>query len=617
MARSDGAAGPGFDLPPLEEPLPSGLLWRPYQDVDVLLPRTPLGQRLLVEVWSDGSFEEQAGNALRFEVQPNGKARFYLRFGSYVEAFDSDVNPGAILADKPLRLRVRRADTNAILTVDAQGPAGWQEGQARFVLGDIRPFFGRSTSILAGPQGATADAQPIAPSGAFSFNRSYDALVDWKLFQRRGDAGEIPMSVFYRSPGAARLQVEVVRADNGAKVGATQQFALVAAPEGRATRLLLTRVPQGGNYHVSASLLSDSGAPLGQDEIHDIAVGDVYLVIGQSNMSGYAQVEGGETPTPEVHSFGNDYSWKEAAEPMDGDEGQVDSISVEKAGHGLMLRFGKEVAKAAGVPVGLIPAPRYGSNLNEDWARKAERPQDRGTLYGSALYRTLSQRFPAPVRGVLWYQGEGNAGSGVDNYRDLLKDFVQALRADLGSADIFLGNCQLSTIGTNQTFADLDGFLEVQEAQRQYLALDGKSVLAAFVDLPRQDDYHLDQDGVREAGRRLAVAVLQGSYGVPGALGPQIRSVKFNGGRTQVQITYDKAVVGGAAALYRVNDDLGTIEAQDARSSGAVVTVTLKRAASGAATLSYGYSSDFNLGWIKGQDGAGAAFAFKDLAVAP
>jgi hypothetical protein len=597
-----------------EEDLPSGLLWRPNQDVDVLLPAVPLGQTLSIELWADGSQEKTAGNAVRFELQADGTARFSLRFGSQVTSYASEVQPTLVLAGAPLRLRMRRDDTGttATLYVDTQSGTAWVQEQARFGF-DYTRFFGRRTLLLQGPAGTTPTVQPIAPPEAFSFNRTYEALVDWKVFQRRGTAGDIPLSIFYRSATAATLAVQVLSADASLVIATVQGSSMRAAPQGRGVKLWLRGVPTGGNYQLKARLSAESG-PLGEDTVHDIAVGDVFLSIGQSNMAGFASLTPAEPPVPQVHAFGNDYIWRQAAEPMDGWDNQVDEISEEDAQHSLMLRFGKEAASAAGVPVAIIPGPRYGTNIDYDWARPAADPQDRSTLYGSALYRTLSQDFGAPIRGVLWYQGEGNAGSGVDNYRTMLAALMRALRSDLGSNDIFVANCQLSTIGTNQTFSDINDFMQVQEAQREYAAQDPLSLLVTFVDLPRQDEYHLDNPGVREAGRRLGVAVGQALYGKPAALGPVLRSAQLVAGQSnQVALTYDKAVQGGTAALYRLVDAQGSIQPSSVSVIGAQVLLTLPRATALPATLSYGYSSDDKAPWVRGADGAGGALVFQNL----
>src|SRR5262249_37945698 len=188
------------------------------------------------------------------------------------------------------------------------------------------------------------------------------------------------------------------------------------------------------------------------------------------------------------------------------------------------------------------------------WVRDPLDPLSRTTLYGSAVSRILAQGYASPIRGVIWYQGESDAGRALAAYRDGLQDFVSHLRADLASPSLFFASCQLSLNGRNLKPAAQDDWMNIREAQRQYAASDSLSTLVGTLDLPN-DGLHLFGPGFREAGRRLAAAMLKTSYGLRRIVAPPVleRSRLTRGG-LRVTVSYDRPLTGGEPSLFRVSD---------------------------------------------------------------
>ncbi|MBP7148542.1 MAG: thrombospondin type 3 repeat-containing protein [Acidobacteria bacterium] len=597
-------------------------LRHPRQDLTVYLDTQDVpGQYLDLQLWSDGTYAENAGSDFLFRINQAGDVDCYQRTGrDYALLRSAALGP---LGRLRLRL-LKEAGTNSSLHVDTWNGGGWNADATVCTTTDDHLLAGRAlalTDVASGRRPVLRiSAEPLPPAAALTLDKSYDGLADWKLFQR-GPSGSapVPLPVSYRADEPARIEVRLVEHDSGVVVPgfdyADHAWPLGPAPNGAVADFTLPDVPQGGNYDLEARLLRASdGLLLGEDAALDIGVGDVFLATGQSNMSGYSgTLEPAEPPLATVHLFGNDYNWKLAAEPMDSGVDQVDRVSAESPAHSLMLRFAKVVSTFAGVPVAIIPAPLGGTNLYSQWQRRAADPDNRGTLYGSSIFRVLSQGYAHPIRGVIWYQGESDAGRGVELYRQDLERLVADYRADLQSPELFFGNCQLATYAA----ADLNTWLPIQEAQRQQAAADPLSDVVALVDQPRADIIHLNVDGYKEAGRRLANAVLKGSYGLPRTLGPQIASVRFgDGALTRIELTYDRAVTGGVPSLFRVNDNGAAVTITDVTTGGKTVTLLLQQAASATGTtLSYGYSTNSAVQWIKAADGNGAALAFLDIPV--
>lgn len=595
-----------------------------FQDLTVFIDTADLpGEYFGLQLWNEGTYAENAGSDLLLRINPAGTIELYRRYGREYTLLGTAA-PGQV---EGLRARlVKETGQESTVHLDAWNGTGWNQDVGVIPVFDDHLLLGRRIALTNLSFGRRPllriTAEPVLPAAPVALRRAFDGLADWKLFQRGpGGLAPIPLPFTYRAAEAARLEARLVRTDGGAVVPgfdfADHTWPLAPAPAGAAASFTLEGVPQGGNYNLEVRLVRmEDGGVLGQDLVANLAVGDVFLAAGQSNMSGYSgTLEPAEPPVATVHMFGNDYAWKMAREPMDDGTNQLDRVSQESPLHSLMLRFAKEVAAGTGVPVAIIPAPLGGTNLYSQWQRSAADPENRGSLYGSAIHRVLAQGYPHPIRGAIWYQGESDAGRGVSAYRADLENLVANFRADLNSPNLFFGNVQLATYAA----ANIDDWLQIQEAQRQQAVADPLSDVIGIVDQPLSDIIHLNVDGYKETGRRLAMAVLKRAYGKNVLIGPQLRSVKFSsGGRTRIEVTYNKEVAGGAANLYRVADGSGWIQVTGVSVSGNVVQVDLQRAAAASGTkLSYGYTKSPASPWIRATDGSGIALVFYQFPVSP
>lgn len=595
---------------------------RSFQDLDVYVDSvdTP-GEVFTVELWSEGTQAENAGDALQLRVNTLGDVVLRTRNGNAVAVTGSVT----LASTDRLRGRLRKlAGQQSELRIDRWTGTDWSLDEAVFAIADDRRLIGRNVAVSAMDGGrrplTRVTGAAVAPAAALMLDQTYGGLQDWRLFQR-GPAGDasVPVAFSYTAAVPVRLEVRVVDAGTNAALPGhdfvDHTANLDAAPTGGTGEITLAGVPEGGNYDVQARLIDPNDESiLGEDSVVEIAVGDVFLAAGQSNMVGSSgTIDPVETPSPDVHLFGNDYVWKQATEPMDDATNQLDRISSSGgAAHSLMLRFGKEIAAATGIPVGIIPAPQGGTNLFNQWQRNAADPSARGTLYGSSIHRVQIQNYEHPIRGVLWYQGESDNGRPTELYLADLEALVANYRADLSAPDLFFGNCQLAT-WLNQNH---DSVLEIREAQRQQAENDTLSVLVGLADQPRADGVHLNVAGYKEAGRRLAMAVLDGSYGLPRELGPELVSMEFaTNQRRAIVLTYDKDVTGGDATFFRVTDNKGTVAITGLTVSGPTVTLDLGARASGATVVSYGYSWAPAGAWVRSADGEGIALLFKNLPV--
>ncbi len=591
----------------------------PLQDTTVYLDFDAAPEVCSIELWSEGAYGWNAGGGVILQVSATGGLVFYDRLGQQVPSISGPAAP----ANGRLRLRLIKGEgTTSTLHVDSWDGAAWQPDYATFPVADDHRYRGLGTVLadyLNGRRGVkrvTVVHGP--PPGALTLREDPSWSCDWKLFQRDSqDRAMIPVRFYYRLDSPGRAQARIARSTTGVVLPGhdwSDHEAALGAAEGASGSLDLAGVPTGGNYDIDVRLVRDEdSAVLGEGSILEIAVGDVFLAGGQSNMSGYSgSLAGAEAPVDGVHLLHNDYTWKRASEPMDDGTDQVDRVSYEMPQHTLMLRFAKEIYQATGVPVAIIPGPLGGTNLYGQWQRNASDHDDRGTLYGSLLHRALVQGYGAPVRGFLWYQGESDAGRGTSLYKADLERLVAQYREDLDAPDLFFGIVQLATYEQ----ANLVTWLSIQEAQRQVVEEDPLSVLSAAVDLPRADAIHLNVEGYKTIGARLAAETREHLYGQAIDASARLVGARAAGNGDAVELLYDADVTGGIAGLFQVWDSSGQRKVTSFDVLGSTITLGIQGRLKSDARISYGYSRSPTSPWVKDSHGTAVA-CFKDVPIAP
>ncbi len=143
-----------------------------------------------------------------------------------------------------------------------------------------------------------------------------------------------------------------------------------------------------------------------------------------------------------------------------------------------------------------------------------------GTGIYNAMIAPLS---PFALRGVLWYQGESNAGRAYQ-YRStfplLIQDWRQRWKEELPFYFV-----QLAAFGKNQSSNEGSEWAELREAQAKTLALPNTG-MAVTIDIGDPKDIH--PGNKQDVGKRLAAIALKNTYQieVPSS-GPMYKSVEF------------------------------------------------------------------------------------------
>lgn len=219
---------------------------------------------------------------------------------------------------------------------------------------------------------------------------------------------------------------------------------------------------------------------------------EVFLLVGQSNMAGRGVVEEQDRAViPGVFAFSKERAWAPAVDPIHFDK--------PIAGAGLGRSFAQTLLRLrVGARIGLVPAAFGGTSL-EEW-------KPGGKLFTDAVERARAAVRDGALRGILWHQGEAESGEEgrARSYGERWLVMMKAMRAELGAGDVpvVVGELGRFFQGGKQAYAG------VVNEQLALLAVRGRRV--AFVASEglghKGDSVHFDSAGLRELGRRYAMA---------------------------------------------------------------------------------------------------------------
>jgi len=116
---------------------------------------------------------------------------------------------------------------------------------------------------------------------------------------------------------------------------------------------------------------------------------------------------------------------------------------------------------------------------------------------------------PYAIRGVVWYQGESNAGRAYQ-YRDLFPKMINNWRADWGQGDFPFYFVQLANYKAVKPEPGDSDWAELREAQTMTLKLPHTGQ-AVIIDIGEAEDIH--PKNKQDVGRRLALWALAKDYG--------------------------------------------------------------------------------------------------------
>lgn len=163
-----------------------------------------------------------------------------------------------------------------------------------------------------------------------------------------------------------------------------------------------------------------------------------------------------------------------------------------------------------------LSAGDFKTSLEGEWKYKvgAVMPPLRGQTFFGYKPAGLYNAMLAPVlnwgiKGILWYQGESNAGR-PDEYRSLLPALIKDWRKNLGQGDIPFILVQLPNFMEVKETPSESGWAMFREAQTEALKLPATG-MAVAIDIGEWNDIHpLNK---KDVGTRLALVARKVAYG--------------------------------------------------------------------------------------------------------
>lgn len=265
----------------------------------------------------------------------------------------------------------------------------------------------------------------------------------------------------------------------------------------------------------------------------NILVGEVWVCSGQSNMqwavavSKDAEQEIAAADYPSIRLFQAERN--PADQPRDNVNGRWVACSPETVPgfSAVGYFFGRQLHRELEVPIGLINSS-WGGTAAEWWTSRPAletdpelRPilerADKAEAQGSAeahrrpgaLYNgMIAPLIPFAIRGVIWYQGESNAGRGYQ-YRKLFPIMIRDWRTNWGQGDFPFLFVQLGNYQQTPEQPGESAWAELREAQLMTLSLPNTG-MATTIDIGEADDIH--PKNKQDVGKRLALAALNIAY---------------------------------------------------------------------------------------------------------
>ncbi len=269
------------------------------------------------------------------------------------------------------------------------------------------------------------------------------------------------------------------------------------------------RVPAGGLYRIETTMDYEGWDGLSVtrgDMVHNIGVGDVFVIAGQSNAAGRAKNPIADEPELGVHVLRSSGLWDLATHPLGETTGAVylGHFENHNPGHSPWLHFAKRLKRELGYPIGLVPCAYGGSPLR--WWN----PEENGALFDNML----AMLGPLHPKAVLWCQGEAEGfENAAQTYFERFAALVRHMREALGQPDLPFLTVQINRCLEGPSLELDRQWGMVREAQRRAWHEIEHVTVVPSTDVALYDFIHDASEGNLAIGERCARAALAECYG--------------------------------------------------------------------------------------------------------
>ncbi len=349
-----------------------------------------------------------------------------------------------------------------------------------------------------------------------------EGATPWQIFQQTNGKADITVSGKYSlihlsqelplqftpvKPVKAVIKARIALEDTGESILPWQECKLL---ENESWTMTFFDVPAGGLYRIETYMDYEGWDGLSVtrgDVIHNLGVGDIFVVAGQSNAAGRAKGPVTDEPELGVHLLRNSGSWDLATHPLNETTGSIHMEHFENhnPGHSPWLHFAKRLKKELGYPIGLVVSAYGGSPLR--WWNPAEN----GTLFRNMLEQLADYRIKP--KGMLWYQGEAEGfEDSAATYLDRFTNFVSEVRSALNNPELPIITVQLNRCMTPSTEQLDRQWGIVRQAQVDAMYQLNRVYTIPSTDLSLYDFIHNSSESNLVIGERCARCALQELY---------------------------------------------------------------------------------------------------------
>ena len=332
-------------------------------------------------------------------------------------------------------------------------------------------------------------------------------------------------------------------------------------------KIIRTIVKDDGNWEVKIKTPS-AGGPYniqvtcdGETKtINNVLIGEVWLASGQSNMEMTLSGNNREPVIGSLDAIANSNNTKirffnvkvkVSEERIDDIEGEWLEANFKNTPNfsAVAYSYAKYLNQVLDIPFGIINSPKDGSvaeawispdvlkkiTTDKELSYYAKQPHNNPSVLFNGMINAI---IPFTIKGVIWYQGEGNSGR-YQNYMKLMNGLIKNWRDEWGLGDFPFYFVQLAPNGSlGQGNGTSQAFL--REAQLRTMLSVENTGMAVTLDIGSTITNHPPEKLL--IGKRLAYWALAKNYGFNGLphSGPVYESMKVKNNKVYVNFKFAK-----------------------------------------------------------------------------
>ena len=310
----------------------------------------------------------------------------------------------------------------------------------------------------------------------------------------------------------------------------------------------------GGPYNIQVTCDGETKT------INNVLIGEVWLASGQSNMEMTLSGNNREPVNGSLDAIANSNNTKirffnvkvkVSEERINDIEGEWLEANFKNTPNfsAVAYSFAKYLNQVLDIPFGIINSPKDGSvaeawispdvlkkiTTNKELSYYAKQPHNNPSVLFNGMINAI---IPFTIKGVIWYQGEGNSGR-YQNYMKLMNGLIKNWRDEWGLGDFPFYFVQLAPNGSlGQGNGTSQAFL--REAQLRTMLSVENTGMAVTLDIGSTITNHPPEKLL--IGKRLAYWALAKNYGFNGLphSGPVYESMKVKNNKVYVNFKFAK-----------------------------------------------------------------------------